>query len=100
MTVIAKSGAVLVGELGWINALLVACGNLAGIACFSLLIWFSGLVMSENAMWGSRGFTLAEGEIHHTFTESVSLGIMCNLMVCLALWMSCAGVHYATKSSL
>ncbi len=39
--------------------------------------------------------------MHHTFTESVSLGIMCNLMVCLALWMSyCGRWHYATKSSL
>ncbi len=34
------------GRISWrtwlINALLVACGNLAGIACFSFLIWFSG----------------------------------------------------------
>ncbi|XPE65614.1 hypothetical protein ACNKHR_21090 [Shigella flexneri] len=35
----------------------MACGNLAGIACFSLLIWFSGLVMSENAMWGVAVYT-------------------------------------------
>ncbi|CDL25351.1 Formate efflux transporter (TC 2.A.44 family) [Escherichia coli ISC7] len=40
----------------------MACGNLAGIACFSLLIWFSGLVMSEKRDVGSRGFTLRRGQ--------------------------------------
>ncbi|MCZ5855972.1 formate/nitrite transporter family protein, partial [Escherichia coli] len=88
MTVMAKSRGVISWRTWLINALLVACGNLAGIACFSLLIWFSGLVMSENAMWGVAVLHCAEGKMHHTFTESVSLGIMCNLMVCLALWMS------------
>ncbi len=82
MTVMAKSRGVISWRTWLINALLVACGNLAGIACFSLLIWFSGLVMSENAMWGVAVLHCAEGKMHHTFTESVSLGIMCNLMVC------------------
>ena len=89
------------GVISWrtwlINALLVACGNLAGIACFSLLIWFSGLVMSENAMWGVAVLHCAEGKMHHTFTESVSLGIMCNVMVCLALWMSYCGRSLCDK---
>ncbi|HDN1343430.1 TPA: formate/nitrite transporter family protein, partial [Escherichia coli] len=66
-------------------------------ACFSLLIWFSGLVMSENAMWGVAVLHCAEGKMHHTFTESVSLGIMCNLMVCLALWMSYCGRSLCDK---
>ena len=44
MTVMAKSRGVISWRTWLINALLVACGNLAGIACFSLLIWFSGLV--------------------------------------------------------
>ena len=35
--------------------------------------------------------------MHHTFTESVSLGIMCNLMVCLALWMSYCGRSLCDK---
>ncbi|HCN6833167.1 TPA: formate/nitrite transporter family protein, partial [Escherichia coli] len=39
----------------------------------------------------------AEGKMHHTFTESVSLGIMCNLMVCLALWMSYCGRSLCDK---
>ena len=97
MTVMAKSRGVISWRTWLINALLVACGNLAGIACFSLLIWFSGLVMSENAMWGVAVLHCAEGKMHHTFTESVSLGIMCNLMVCLALWMSYCGRSLCDK---
>lgn len=46
---------------------------------------------------GSRGFTLRRGQMHHTFTESVSLGIMCNLMVCPALWMSYCGRSLCDK---
>ncbi|WP_247141047.1 formate/nitrite transporter family protein, partial [Escherichia coli] len=56
-----------------------------------------GLVMSENAMWGVAVLHCAEGKMHHTFTESVSLGIMCNLMVCLALWMSYCGRSLCDK---
>lgn len=97
MTVMAKSRGVISWRTWLINALLVACGNLAGIACFSLLIWFSGLVMSENAMWGVAVLHCAEGKMHHTFTESVSLGIMCNLMVCTALWMSYCGRSLCDK---
>lgn len=97
MTVMEKSRGVISWRTWLINALLVACGNLAGIACFSLLIWFSGLVMSENAMWGVAVLHCAEGKMHHTFTESVSLGIMCNLMVCLALWMSYCGRSLCDK---
>ncbi|NAG00687.1 formate transporter FocA, partial [Escherichia coli] len=97
MTVMAKSRGVISWRTWLINALLVACGNLAGIACFSLLIWFSGLVMSENAMWGVAVLHCAEGKMHHTFTESVSLGIMCNVMVCLALWMSYCGRSLCDK---
>ena len=31
---------------------------------------------------------VAQHKIHHTFFEAVALGILCNLMVCLAAWMA------------
>ena len=31
---------------------------------------------------------VAQHKIHHTFFEAVALGILCNLMVCLAVWMA------------
>ena len=71
MTVMAKSRGVISWRTWLINALLVACGNLAGIACFSLLIWFP-LVMSEERC-GDRGLHCAEGKcIIHLLNLSAS----------------------------
>ena len=80
MTVMAKSRGVISWRTWLINALLVACGNLAGIACFSLLIWFSGLVMSENAMWGVAVLHCAEGKMHHYCGRS-----LCDKIVAMIL---------------
>lgn len=33
----------------------------------------------------------AQHKVEHTFIEAVCLGILANLMVCLAVWMSYAG---------
>jgi formate/nitrite transporter FocA (FNT family) len=35
--------------------------------------------------------TAADHKMHHTFIEAVALGILANLMVCLAVWMSYSG---------
>src|SRR5699024_5599906 len=52
MTVMSKSRGVISWRTWLINALLVACGNLAGIAWFRLLMRFAVLVIRENALGG------------------------------------------------
>lgn len=74
--------------LNWLN---VYIGNLIGALFFVALIWFSGEYMAANGLWGLNVLQTADHKLHHTFIEAVCLGILANLMVCLAVWMSYSG---------
>ena len=91
LIVIAKaSGRITWGQLArnWAN---VYIGNLIGALLFVALIWFSGMMMTDNGLWGLNALQTADHKMHHTFIEAVCLGILANLMVCLAVWMSYSG---------
>ncbi|MBW7982388.1 formate transporter FocA [Enterobacillus tribolii] len=91
LIVVAKaSGRITWGQLGknWLN---VYVGNLIGALLFVALIWLSGEHMAANGGWGLNVLQTADHKMHHTFIEAVCLGILANLMVCLAVWMSYSG---------
>ncbi len=73
------------------NWILVYLGNFIGALLFVLLIWFAGQTMAINGLWGLSILNTASHKLHHTFLEAFCLGILANLMVCLAVWMSYAG---------
>ncbi|CDL87389.1 formate transporter FocA [Xenorhabdus cabanillasii] len=72
----------------WIN---VYIGNLIGTLFFVTLMWHSGQYAVANGFWGLNVLQVADHKMHHTFIEALCLGILANLMVCLAVWMSYAG---------
>ncbi|MCG3460327.1 formate transporter FocA [Xenorhabdus bovienii] len=72
----------------WIN---VYIGNLIGALFFVILMWQSGQYAVANGSWGLNVLQTADHKMHHTFIEALCLGILANLMVCLAVWMSYAG---------
>ncbi|ANI28728.1 formate transporter [Yersinia entomophaga] len=91
LTTVAKaSGRITWRQLGtnWVN---VYVGNLAGALFFVALIWFAGQYMVANGQWGLNVLQTADHKLHHTFIQAVCLGILANLMVCLAVWMSYSG---------
>ncbi|WP_437616182.1 formate transporter FocA [Erwinia sp. V71] len=91
LIVVAKaSGRISWGQLArnWVN---VYVGNLIGALFFVGLIWFSGEYMVANGGWGLNVLQTADHKMHHTFIEAVCLGILANLMVCMAVWMSYSG---------
>ena len=91
LTVMAKaSGLISWGQL-LLNWLVVYLGNLLGALFFVALIWFAGQHMNGNGQWGLNVLLTADHKMHHTFIEAVCLGTLCNLMVCLAVWMSYSG---------
>lgn len=98
LTVVAKaSGRITWGQLAtnWLN---VYIGNLLGALFFVALIWFAGQHMAANGQWGLNVLQTANHKLHHTFTEAVFLGILANLMVCLAVWMSYSGRSLTDKA--
>lgn len=74
--------------MNWLNVYL---GNLVGALLFVTLVWFAGLHLTANGMWGLNVLNVADHKLHHSFVEAVCLGILANLMVCLAVWMNYAG---------
>ncbi|MGN9527575.1 formate transporter FocA [Escherichia coli] len=96
--VVAKaSGRITWGQLAknWLN---VYFGNLVGALLFVLLMWLSGEYMTANGQWGLNVLQTADHKVHHTFIEAVCLGILANLMVCLAVWMSYSGRSLMDKA--
>lgn len=91
LTVVAKAS----GRITWVqlarNWILVYVGNFIGAIFFVALIWFAGQYMAANGAWGLNVLQTGDHKMHHTFTEAVCLGILANLMVCMAVWMSYSG---------
>lgn len=100
LIVVAKaSGKITWGQLAknWFN---VYVGNLIGCLLFVLLMWLSGEYMTANGGWGLNVLQTADHKMHHTFIEAVCLGILANLMVCLAVWMSYSGRSLMDKAMI
>jgi len=97
LTVVAKAS----GKISWrqlaLNWLNVYLGNLLGALFFVALIWFAGQEMAGNGSWGLNVLQTADHKLHHTFIEAVCLGILANLMVCLAVWLSYSGHTLSDK---
>ncbi len=91
LTVVAKAS----GRITWMqlarNWIIVYVGNFIGAILFVVLIWFAGQYMAANGAWGLNVLQTADHKMHHTFIEAVCLGILANLMVCMAVWMSYSG---------
>lgn len=97
LTVMAKASGLVTWRQLVNNWILVYFGNLVGAIFFVLLIWFSGQIMSGNGLWGLNVLQTADHKMHHTFIEAVCLGTLCNLMVCLAVWLSYSGHSLTDK---
>jgi len=75
------------------NWALVYAGNLVGSILLALMIFYSQHYLSGNGIIGETMFKVALGKIHYSFFSALVLGILCNMFVCLAVWLA-----YASKS--
>lgn len=80
------------------NWIVVYFGNFVGALFIVFLIWFAGQTMAANGQWGLTILATAQHKIHHTWFEAFCLGILCNVMVCIAIWMSYAGKTLTDKA--
>ena len=88
LTLIAKASNRITTTQMLKNWLVVYFGNFVGASFLVLLIFFAGLYNADHGQWGLTALQVAQHKLHHTFTEAVALGILCNIMVCLAVWMA------------
>jgi len=67
--------------------LFVFFGNLAGALAIVLLVHLSGHWTSGSAAVGAKALALANAKVNLTLVQAISSGVLCNVLVCLAIWL-------------
>lgn len=70
------------------NWIIVYFGNLLGSIFIASMMMHSGLFASGENMLGAVTLSIAVHKVNLSFLQALFLGIMCNWLVCLAVWMS------------
>ena len=79
----------LLRNWGW-----VYLGNFIGSLVIALLVICSRMYTFANGEVGKGMLTLANNKVHYSFIQAVALGILCNILVCLAVWLT-----YSTQNT-
>ena len=69
------------------NWLIVYIGNLVGSLSLVYLIYYSKVWSFGNNVVGGRAILIANSKVNLGFVEALILGILCNALVCLAIWL-------------
>ncbi len=73
------------------NWLIVYVGNFIGSMGTVLLVFFSGQHRFGNGSVGQNALEIAAAKCKIGFVEGIGLGVLCNALVCLAVWLSFSG---------
>jgi len=81
------------------NWAIVYCGNFVGAIGVALLVWLSGHWLIGDGAVGARAVQIALAKLQLEPLQAVVSGLLCNVLVCLAVWMCFAG-HSVTDKIL
>lgn len=70
------------------NWTIVYIGNFVGSLLLALLIYYSGCSHNSHEALGVLSLTTAYQKVNLTWVEAFTRGILCNWLVCLAIWMA------------
>ena len=70
------------------NWLIVYIGNLTGSLAIALLTTIGRTYTFGNGSFGVAALSIANVKVNLGFWQAVALGILCNFLVCLAIWMT------------
>jgi len=77
---------------------LVACiANFVGAAGLALLVWLSGHADMNGGAVGRAAVRIAMAKTQVPIAEAFFRGVLCNVLVCMAVWMALAGRNVADK---
>jgi formate transporter len=79
---------------GW-----VYLGNLVGAVGTAVLVWLAGVHTMNNGAVGETMVQIARSKIALDPVSAVARGILCNVLVCLAVWL-CMGARSVTDKIL
>jgi len=70
------------------NWVLIWIGNLVGSVLIAYLVTSTSLLSSSGSVLGAMTIKIAVGKVGLDFLPAIFLGILCNWLVCIAVWMS------------
>jgi formate transporter len=91
------SGQVGTGQL-LRNWALVCAANFVGAAGLALLVWLSGQGALNQGAVARAAIRIASAKAELPWVEAFFRGVLCNLLVCMAVWMASAGRSVADKA--
>lgn len=70
------------------NWTIVYFANLVGSLLLVLLMYYSDLWKTDGGLVGAKALSIANAKVNLTFLQAFVRGILCNWLVCLAVWMA------------
>jgi formate transporter len=70
------------------NWLIVFAGNFVGAGGTAVLVYLAGTHRSGGGVFGATALAIAHAKVQLGFTQAVALGVLCNTLVCLAVWLT------------
>jgi len=80
------------------NWALVALANLAGASALAVLVWLSGHGAMNGGAVARAAVRIAVAKAELPWAEAFVRGVLCNVLVCMAVWMSFAGRSVVDKA--
>lgn len=70
------------------NWAIVYICNFAGGVLIAFMVYYSGGLNAGDGMLGAMTLRIASGKVNMAFGQALVSGIMCNWLVCMAVWIS------------
>ena len=67
---------------------LVYVGNFVGAVATAAMVFVAGHHTLGGGLVGQTTLAIANGKMHFGFVQAVALGMLCNALVCLAVWLT------------
>lgn len=74
---------------------IVYLGNFVGSVATALMMFFTRQYTYGNGAIASTALSIANAKVHLGFIQAIALGVLCNALVCLAVWMC-----YSARSTI
>lgn len=98
----------VLSSIAWTQGLfstkaLLACwlrvyvGNLIGAMLILGLVLMAKVHLLDGGAWGINAMQIAQHKLHHSWGQAFALGVLCNLLVCLGIWMTFTTKDMLTK---
>ena len=91
LTLVARAS----GKISWgmlfKNWGIVYIGNMIGAILLVGCMLVTKQYMFDGGQVGLNAMAISQHKLHHGFFQAMALGVMCNVLVCIAVWMTFSG---------